>query len=101
MVLKAASNPAPALGTEESLALRDTACQSHGSCVSPSPTVLLAQSTLLETCSNAYHSKKGEMFTSEIEMALLGKSRRVGGEIKLFPSPIFKGEHERWIYLCD
>ena len=29
-------------------------------------------------------------------MALLGESRGLGGEIKLFPPPIFKGEHERW-----
>ena len=29
-------------------------------------------------------------------MALLGESRGLGGEIKLFPPPIFKGEYERW-----
>ena len=29
-------------------------------------------------------------------MALLSESRGLGGEIKLFPPPIFKGEHERW-----
>ena len=29
-------------------------------------------------------------------MASLGESRGLGGEIKLFPPPVFKGEHEKW-----